>query len=639
MTRTKPFNLKPIATLMQGCLWALGIGLAASAHGDDLPALGLPGVQGGVVATSEPLATRVGADVLRQGGNAIDAAVATQFALNVVEPKSSGIGGGGFMLIYQAATRRTVMVDARETAPAAATPDMFLLASQPSQAFPFAIRSTSGLAVGVPGTVRALATALDRWGSWSFAATLQPAIRLAEQGFRVSADLAESSRSDRLDSEPGDPAYDLARTVFRPNGKPLEKGQLLKQPELAGTLRLLAEKGPAAFYTGPLAEAMVAAQRHARRVADPADQARLAGRMTLADLAGYRVALRAPLEGDYRGYRIVTAPPPSAGGVALLQILKMLEPWPLGDRNQGYGPGAPRTLHVLLEALRLAFADAALWLGDPDFISAPVIGLLAPGYLQGRGARIDPDRRQAEITAGDPRPFDNPDQPAPAIRPAVPAPATEGVNTTHFTIIDRDGNIVAYTSTIESAWGTGLMVPGYGFLLNNELTDFNAVPAFNVAGGFNPGANDVAPGKRPRSSMTPTLILRDGRPLAAYGSPGGPTIIATVAGLTMNLIDHRLPLQEAIAAPRIALASPKGGFLWEQDLGDEVIQALTKLGHAAAPAPEDLGSVQAVVINPSDGRQLGGADLRRGGTVVSVRRDEIQRRPSAPSVPAPTGAK
>ncbi len=600
-------------------------------------ALGTPGVQGGIVSASEPLAAQVGAEVLRRGGNAVDAAVATQFALNVVEPKSSGIGGGGFMLIYLARRQQTVIVDARETAPAAATPDMFLLASQPAQAFPFALSSTSGVAVGVPGTVRGVAMALDRWGGWSFADTLQPAIRLAEQGFRVSADLAASSLSERLDSEPDNPAYATARAVFRPDGRPLQKGALLRQPELAGTLRLLAEQGPEAFYTGALAAAIVATQRHARRVADPADQAKLYGRMTLQDLAGYRAVLRTPLEGDYRGYRIVTMPPPSAGGLATLQILKMLERLPIGDLKQGYGFSAPRTLHVTIEALRLAFADVALWMGDADFAPVPVAGLLAAGYVQQRSALLDPDRRQAEVTAGDPRPFAQNRDTAPARLAPVPTPAAEGGNTTHFTIVDRDGNIVASTATIESAWGTGLMVPGYGFLLNNELSDFNSAPAFTAdAGQFNPGVNDVAPGKRPRSSMAPTLILRDRQPLAAYGSPGGATIVATVVGVALNLIDHRLPIQEAIAAPRIAQTSATGGTLREQGFSEDTMQALTALGQTLAP-PADIGSVQAVVIDPVSGYQYGGADPRRGGTVVSVRREQIQGGSAKTSASPPAG--
>lgn len=266
------------------------------------------------MTTSEPVAAQVGADILRQGGNAIDAAVAVQFALNVAEPQSSGLGGGGFMMIYLAKQKQTLIVDSRETAPQAADPNMFMLASEPSRAFSFEISSTSGIAVGVPGTVRGLTTALANWGTLSLAEVLEPAIRLAEEGTRVSSSLASSIPSARLSNEPGAPGYEIARQVLRPGGVPLKRGDLLKQPELARTFRILAGQGAEAFYTGEIAQAIIDTQRNARTVAHPADQTKLVGRMTLEDLAGYRVAIRTPVEGRYRGYRIVSTPPPSSGG-------------------------------------------------------------------------------------------------------------------------------------------------------------------------------------------------------------------------------------------------------------------------------------------------------------------------------------
>jgi gamma-glutamyltranspeptidase/glutathione hydrolase len=591
---------------------------------DDPSSLGVPGVLGGVVTASEPAAAQVGADILRQGGNAIDAAVAVQFALNVVEPESSGIGGGSFMMIYLAREKRIVIVDSRETAPAAADPGMFLSASDPSKPFPFDISSTSGIAVGVPGTVRGVAAALSHWGTLSFAEVLKPAIKMAVEGIRVSSYLADSILSPRLDSEPGNPAYEVARSVFRPNGVALKKGDLLRQPELAKTLRLLADQGPDAFYTGEIAQAIVATQRHARKVSPPDDQARLTGRMTLADLVNYKAVIRTPVEGRYRGYRIVSMPPPSAGGLTVLQVLKLLERFPIGDAKQGYGFGAARTLHVMIEAMRLAFADRATWMGDADFVPVPAAGLLHNDYIALRSAQIKPDSRQIEVAAGDPRPFEGT-----TLRPleqllAIPIPAAEGVNTTHFAVVDRDGNIVTCTSTIEDTWGTGLMVPGYGFLLNNELTDFNQVPAFNPdPHHFNPGANDVAPGKRPRSSMAPTLIFHDQQPLAAYGAPGGATIIGSVVNMTLNLIDHRLPVQEAIDAPRLVQTSANGITYRESGFAEEVVLALRNLGHMLAE-PADIGAVQAVIIAPRDQSQFGGADKRRIGSVISVRRDEIK---------------
>ncbi|MFO1433677.1 MAG: gamma-glutamyltransferase [Candidatus Competibacteraceae bacterium] len=622
--------------------WLSGSALAAP---DDNNSPGTPGVQGGIVATTEPLAAQVGAGILREGGNAIDAAAAVQFALNVVEPQSSGIGGGGFMMIYLAKPKQVVIVDSRETAPAAPSTvnsNMFMSASNTSQPFPFAISSTSGIAVGVPGTVRGVATALQKWGTLSFSDVLQPAIKLAEDGIRVSARLADSILDPRLSSEPGNSAYNVARAVFRPGGVAVKKGDLLKQPELANTFRLLAKDGPDAFYTGDLARVLIETQQNARKVdndgvlINDADQQKLKGSMTLDDLKNYKVAIRTPVEGTYRGYRIVSMPPPSSGGLTLIQTLKMLERFPIGDISQGYGFGAANTLHVMIEALRLAFADRAVWMGDADFVPVPSVGLLNPIYLALRGASIDPDSRQGTVVAGDPRPYEDGGK-----RPGKLAPTletAEGMNTTHFVIADRDGNIVSYTTTIESAWGTGLMVPGYGFMLNNELTDFNNVPALNRdPNNFNPGANDVAPGKRPRSSMAPTLIFYKDKPLAAFGSPGGSTIISSVLNMTLNLIDHGMPVQEAIDAPRIAQtgASDKIRAQLEQGFSEATMQALCNLGDLpGSPAcqqllslpPIDIGAIQVVASEKGKGDLFGGADKRRTGSVISVRLGEIQKR-------------
>ncbi|MDH3594475.1 MAG: gamma-glutamyltransferase [Rhodospirillales bacterium] len=582
--------------------------------------LGVPGVNGGVVTTSEPQAAQVGARVLRAGGNAIDAAVAVQFALNVLEPQSSGIGGGGFMMIHLAKSKKTFVVDSRETAPAAADPGMFLLASDPSSAFPFGIRSTSGIAVGVPGTLRGVATALESWGTMPLSQLLQPAIEMTEQGIRVSSRLAESVLNSRLDSEPGNSAYDHARAVFRPGGVPLAEGDLLVQPDLAKTLKKIAEQGPDAFYGGEIAQAIVDTQRNARSLPDPRDQAKLVGRMTLADLANYRPAIRQPVTGDYRGLRIVSMPPPSSGGLTVIQILKLLERFPIGDESKGFGFGSTKTLHVMIEAMRLAFADRAVWMGDDDFVDVPSKGLLDNAYIALRSKQIDPGARRADVQADDPRPFDTAALPAKVELAALALPDEEGVNTTHFTVVDRDGNIVTYTSTIESTWGTGLMVPGFGFLLNNELTDFNRIPAFNPdPDAFDPGANDVAPGKRPRSSMAPTMVFRDGQPRAAFGSPGGSTIIDTVVNVAMNLIDHEMPVQEAVDAPRIAQTSANGATRRELGFSEAALEGLAALGHSLRD-PGEIGSVQAVVLDRRGQRQFGAADKRRIGGVVSLRR-------------------
>ena len=558
------------------------------------PSPGVPGVHGGVVAVSEPNAARVGAEILRQGGNAIDAAAAVQFALNVVEPESSGIGGGGFMLVYLAREKKVFAVDSREKAPAAASPDMFVPFFDHGSSV-FSLASTSGLAVGVPGTLLGVATALENWGTISLARALAPAIELAEEGFRIGPTLAESSKSSRLQNEPGNPAYDEARKVFFPHDSPLVEGEILVQPDLAKTFRLIARHGPAVFYQedGEIANAIVSTQLATRSDPVSGDEfAAGAGRMTTSDLANYDVVIRDPIEGDYRGLTIKSMGPPSSGALTVIQILKLIERFPIGDKEQGYGFGATRTLNVMIEAMRLAFADRAVWMGDEDFVDVPTEGLLHDDYIAMRSALIDPDSRQANVQADDPRPFDmaglNTGSRLARISPEIP----KGVNTTHFTIVDRDGNIVSYTSTIESGWGTGLMVPGYGFILNNELTDFNLKPAYNPdPDNFNPGANDVAPHKRPRSSMAPTMVFRGDKPLAAYGSPGGSTIIDSVVNISMNLIDHGMDVQEAVDAPRIAQTSANGSVRREIGFSEAVMQELEVTGsQVAQPRRHWLGT-------------------------------------------------
>jgi gamma-glutamyltranspeptidase / glutathione hydrolase len=606
------------AAALRGRPWGgLGVLLAAALAAPSTAlaepgGLGVPGVRAGVVATSEPAAARAGAEILRGGGNAIDAAGAVMFALGVVEPQSAGIGGGGFMLVSLAASGETFVVDSRESAPAAATADML-------DGHDFGSASTSGLSVGVPGAVRGVELALERWGTLDLAAVLEPAVRLAEEGFRVSRRLASSIESARLGHEVGHPAYDEARRVFRPHGIGLAENQRLRQPDLARTLRLLAQRGAAAFYTGPLAEAIVATQRHHRH-----GDVRLAGRMTLADLDAYRARVRAPVEGRYRGLRVVSAPPPSSGGLAVLQVLGMLERFPLGDATAGFGFGSARTLHVMLEAMRLAFADRAVWSGDDDFVPVPAAGLLDPAYLARRSGLIDPDRRLPRAKADDPRPYGRTGAAAPMRLSATPAMPAEGGGTTHFSVSDRHGNLVSYTNTIESAWGTGLMVPGYGFLLNNELTDFNFTPRHHPdPQAFDPGANDVAPGKRPRSSMAPTIVLGGSQPVAALGSPGGAIIINAVVNVVLALVDHGFDVQAAVDAARISQVSADGPARWEAGLDEEVIDALRALGHSVEEDPAILGAVQVVVVDSRDGRQYGAADRRRIGAVSTLHRGDL----------------
>jgi gamma-glutamyltranspeptidase / glutathione hydrolase len=593
------------------------------------------GFRRGMVATSEELPAVEAAKVLRRGGNAFDAAAVAQFLLNVVEPSSSGIGGGFFVTLHLARKNEAIALDAREETPAAGTPTMFVMdPDAPTlEAFPFGIRSTSGIAVGVPGTLAGWAALLERYGTISLAEALEPAIRAAENGIVVSSRLAESTESSRLQSEcdddPNNSPYDVARSVFRPSGDPaacgapLEEGDVIVQPDLARTFRLIAEEGPAAFYDcdspSGIAQAIVETQMAARSVDDPDEQERLRGRMTCEDLAAYEVFLREPISGDYRGFTIKSMPPPSSGGLTVVEILKILETFPIGDESQGFGFGEVNTLNVMLEAMRLAFADRAVWMGDTDVVpDLPVDGLIDDDYVATRAELIEVGQRLTGIEAGDPRLFDD-DVPAPPVKITPPLTEDEeGRNTTHFVAVDKWGNVASVTSTIESGWGTGLMVPGFGFLLNNELTDFNSVPTFDPdPDNFNPGANDPAPFKRPRSSMSPTIVYDHGRPVAAYGSPGGSTIINTVVNITLDLIDHDFAVQEAIDRPRVSLttASDDGTASIEEGFEADVIAELEALGYEFSVG--EIGSVQAAIL----GRKrlvFGGADPRRIGTVAGV---------------------
>jgi gamma-glutamyltranspeptidase / glutathione hydrolase len=598
--------------------------MPAQARGTPPPWAGKAARQG-VVAVSHPMAAEAGARALERGGNAIDAAAAIQFVLNVVEPQFSGIGGGGFMMIHLASSGETFAVDSRERAPAAATPDMFAPGGTP---LTFLAASTSGLSVGVPGTLLGVDTALRRWGTQTLAEALAPAIQIAEQGFRINRFLAANIASDggRTSFQPETAA------IFRPGGVPLAEGDLLVQPDLAKTFKLIASQGTDVFYKGEIAQAIVEAQKRTRTSPVPADGV---GRMALSDLAAYAIAIRQPITVDYRGWQVASMSPPSSGGLTVGQMLEILERYPVGSIAQGFGFGATKTMHVMIESMRLAFADRAVWMGDEDFVPVPKKGLLDPAYVASRAALINLNSRMTTPAAGNPLPFNVARGVAtPRVQLAViPFEDEKGVHTTHFSVVDKHGNVVSYTTTIENTWGTGITVPGYGFLLNNELTDFNFVPALNPATG-NPGANDVAPFKRPRSSMSPSIVFKNGQPFAAYGSPGGSTIINSVLNVTLNLIDHGMTIQGAIDAPRLSVTSALGTVSCETGLpfmqpafSDATLAALKALGHfsnaatgALACSTTTIGSVQGVIIDLQTGKQYGGADQRREGTVITLPR-------------------
>ena len=653
-TRMRPGPTRRTTSLLVSALLAGSLVAGCSSDGDErgddtggssevdalgIPVDGAPSFSEGVVSAANPLAAQAGADVLAAGGNAIDAAVTTQFVLNVVEPTSSGIGGGGFMGVHIAQEDRTFFIDSREKAPAAATPTMFLscdpdcteeeLSAEDEdieRIGSFLERATSGIAVGVPGTLLGAAQALERYGTYTLAQALAPAIALARDGFEVNERLA----SQIVDDDGRTQNYQETIDLFRPGGTPLEAGDTLVQPDLAATFQAIADGGVEAFYTGDIAAAIVGAQSQTRDEVGAAG----AGRMTVQDLADYLadyndggIDEREPIVAGYRGYEINGMPFPSSGGLTVGQILACLEQFELGSAAAGFGQGATSTLHVMAESMRLAFSSRSVWMGDDDAeeLTLPVEGLLAEDYLTPRCEQIDVDARipDEEIVPGDPRAFDLafPDITAEANVDNA-AEGEVGIDTTHFSVIDQNGNVVSWTSTIEGTWGTGITVPGYGFLLNNELTDFNFVPQANdgTAEGedFAPGANDVAPGKRPRSSMSPTLVFGGGDFLAAYGSPGGSTIINSVVNTTVNLIDHGLSVQEAIDAPRISVTSPTGSISYEEAFDAAALEGLRALGHTLSDEPGDIGSVQAVVVDPATGAQYGGADDRRAGTVIGL---------------------
>jgi len=529
----------------------------------------------GMVASQEARATRVGVDILRRGGNAVDAAVAVGFALAVTLPRAGNLGGGGFMLVHRAAEKETIAIDYRETAPAAASATMFL--NEKGEPVPQKSRD-SGLAVGVPGTVRGLAQAHRAYGSGTFtlAELIAPAIALARDGIPVENDLADSLASaGRL------AAHAPTRAIFYRDNKPLQAGDHLVQADLAATLSAIAASGPDAFYRGPIADRIAAAVRS------------LGGVMTAKDIAGYTVVERKPVTGSYRGYDIASMPPPSSGGVHLIQILNILEGFDL----KGAGAGSADTLHVLAEAMKPAYADRAAFLGDPDRVKVPVRGLTAKSYAMLQRGDINPFRARsaAEVRAGNPLPH-------------------ESDQTTHFSVVDRHGNAVANTYTLNFSYGVGLVAEGTGVLLNNEMDDFSAKPgAQNAYGLVGSDANSVSPGARPLSSMTPTFLFRDGRLVLVTGSPGGSRIITTTLQVISNVVDHGMNIAEAVAAPRIHHQWQPDVLLVESGLSPDTIRLLEAKGQRVRPGATS-GSASSIVVT-AHGLE-GAADPRQRGTLA-----------------------
>jgi gamma-glutamyltranspeptidase/glutathione hydrolase len=563
----------------------------------------------GMVVTDHPSATQAGVDVLRNGGNAIDAAVAVQFAMNVVQPHSSGIGGGGFMVIYDADEDELSTVDNRERAPLHATADMFL--NDQGEPIPFGRRTTLGQAVGVPGTLRACDLSLKRYGTRPLSELIQPAISLAESGGRVGKvgpALHEAIINNKKDFNAA------ARKVFLQNGEALPVGTKIVQPKLAETFRIIQEYGIEAFYKGEIAK-------------DTADIVQKnGGSMTADDLARYRATMDVPDNGPFQGVTVRTQPLPSSGGLTIAQILQLLEEYDLDQ----YGRRSPETYHALSAAFHLAYADRGGFMGDKELVDAPWQGLLDEEYVDQRRSRISFDSADlAGVEPGNAWDF-QPGKPYRIEAPSetVKAPeetfsvqnltsnssnritplAQDRGQTTHFTTADSEGNLVSWTSTIEQFFGTGIMVPEWGFMLNNELTDFDPIPG---------GPNEVEPTKRPLSSTSPTIVTKDGQPFFTVGSPGGKTIITTVAQIILNITEFDMSLPEAIQEPRI-YNDVEAPVTWEPGVPADVRQQLQQLGHEFGDRPTTLGNANAILIDPETGEYLGVGDGRRSSAVMGV---------------------
>jgi gamma-glutamyltranspeptidase / glutathione hydrolase len=524
----------------------------------------------GMVVSQRHIASEIGADILARGGNAVDAAVATGFAMAVVLPRAGNIGGGGFMLIHMAEQNETVAIDYRERAPAAATGDMFL-DKDGNVDRELARRSLKSS--GVPGSVAGLTYALEHYGSMSLTQVMKPAIELASKGFVIPWDLAEilKSRHTALTRNPV-----TARTFYKKDGVPYEEGEVFRQKDLARTLKLISRQGKDAFYRGRIADQLVALMVSGD------------GLITHQDLADYVVSVRQPVSGNYRGYRIVSMPPPSSGGVHIVQMLNILSQFPLAE----YGAGSAEAVHLLTETMKLAYADRSKHLGDQDFYSVPSNGLVSQGYARQLASGIETNRARpaSEISPGDPLPWESPD-------------------TTHFSVMDSDGNAVANTTTINFSFGNGIVVPGAGFLLNNEMDDFAAKPGVPNAYGLPGGAaNAIEPGKRPLSSMTPTMVFKDNKPYLVTGSPGGSRIITTVLQVLVNVLDHGMNIADATHAPRFHHQWLPDRLEVEPGFSPDTLAKLRARGHNIKESTSQ-GSLQSIMAK--DDLFFGAADPRR----------------------------
>ena len=561
---------------------------------------------GGAVSTVDQDASAAAIEVLRKGGNAVDAAVAAAATLGVTEPYSAGIGGGGYFVYYDAHSGKVSTIDGRETAPAAMPPNAFLKPGT-NEPYPFTKQATSGISVGVPGTPATWERALDRWGSLSLAETLQPAIDVAEDGFVVD----ETFRQQTDENDERFRPFAATVELFLPGGQLPVVGSILKNPDLAQTYRVLGQEGTDAFYEGPIAEEIVSTVRNAPTNPDPNTLPGPVGVMTTEDLDNYEALDQDPTHVNYRGYDVYGMAPSSSGGTTVGEALNILEEFDLAGlaRGNGNAKKQPAVLHHYLEASALAFADRGKYVGDPAFVDVPTKELLDEVFGKERACEIDPLKAAPKpVPAGDVGDYDGTCDVEPAALTDVKD--TENINTTNLTVTDKWGNVVEYTLTIEQTGGSGITVPGRGFILNNELTDFN-VPA-NAT-----DANRIEPGKRPRSSMSPTIVLKDGEPFVALGSPGGATIITTVLQTLINRIDLGMSISDALAAPRASQrnsATPQAepAFIAANE------KQLMEYGHPAFSSVAELGAATAIEFLP-DGRAVAAAEpVRRGGGSAMV---------------------
>ncbi|MFB2655645.1 gamma-glutamyltransferase [Shewanella xiamenensis] len=527
----------------------------------------------GMVASQETLASRTGVEILKQGGNAVDAAVAVAFSLAVTLPRAGNIGGGGFMLVHLAKENKTIAIDYREMAPSKAKKDIFL--DENGDAVTKLSRE-HGLAVGVPGTVMGMSLALEKYGTMTMAQVTAPAIKMAQEGISVSPDLAVSlaGLKRRMSQWPS-----TAAIFYKADGSDFQVDDILKQPELAHSLQLIAEKGTKGFYEGETADKLVKAVQEA------------GGIMTLEDLKHYKAVEREPVRGQYRGYEVVSMPPPSSGGVHIIEMLNVLQQFPIDK----FGHNTAQTIHVMAETMKHAYADRSEYLGDPDFYKVPVKQLTDKDYAQKIASQIALNKTT----------------PSEEIKPGNLAPY-ESDQTTHFSVVDKWGNAVSNTYTLNFSYGSGLVAKGTGILLNNEMDDFSAKPGtpngYGLVGG---DANAVEGNKRPLSSMSPTIVMKDGKPFLVTGSPGGSRIITTTLQIIMNVIDHGLNIAEASNAARVHHQWLPDELRVETSLNRDTISLLEAKGHKVK-VQSAMGSTQSIMV--TDQGIFGATDPRHSGS-------------------------